>query len=365
MGFVCGVVGLPNVGKTTIFNALTSGFAQASNYPFCTIDPNAGVVDVKDLRLARVSEIIKPERIVPTTIEFKDIAGLVKGASKGEGLGNQFLSYIRDVHAIVHVVRCFQNPHITHVSGVMNPLKDIDVVNTELILADLQVLENRIQKIKKRVQGGDKHLVRELKIITKLSDFLNNGNLARSFNFTREDDRDILKDMKLLTMKPMVYVANVSEEYIYEEDQHTCKIKERAFSEGNECITLCGKLEAEVAQLTPYEKEEYEKELIVGGSGLEQLVDTGYRILDLITFFTTRSKEVRAWTIKNGTDAVSAASKIHTDFAQGFIKAEVIHYSDLDRLGSEIAIREEGFLHIEGKHYIVQDGDILYFKFRT
>src|SRR5882757_5068709 len=321
----CGIVGLPNVGKSTIFNALTSAKAQAANYPFCTIDPNTGVVTVPDERLARISELIKPKSLVPTTMEFIDIAGLVEGASKGEGLGNQFLGHIRATDAICHVVRCFDDPEVVHVAGGVNPLHDIDIINTELLLADLDTVEKRHAK----------------------------------------DEKPYTRDLFLITAKPQLYVANVDESGLTTGNPYTEAVEKRATEEGSQVVRICGVMEAEIAQLEPAERTEFLESLGLKEPGLDRLIHSAYRLLDLITYFTAGVQEVRAWTIRRGTKAPGAAGVIHSDFEKGFIKADCYASADLFKYGSEQAVKEAGLLRSEGKEYVVKDGDILFFKFNV
>ncbi len=361
-----GIVGLPNVGKSTIFNALTSAKAQAANYPFCTIDPNVGVVQVPDLRMDRIVSMVKPNSIVPTTMEFVDIAGIVEGASKGEGLGNQFLSHIRQTDAILHVVRCFSDDEVIHVAGKVSPLDDIDVINTELLLADLDTVEKRVVKAEKaaKSQSATAAAKTELSAIQKVQTVLNAGKPARTAQL-EEDEKLIARDLFLITMKPMLYVANVDEAGIASGNEWTALVEKRAAEEGSEVVRICGAMEAEIAQLEPDERKEFLSEIGIEEPGLNRLIHAAYRLLGLITYFTSGVQEVRAWTIKRGTKAPGAAGVIHSDFERGFIKADAYHCEDLFTFGSEQAVKEKGLLKSEGKEYVVRDGDILFFKFNV
>ncbi len=362
----CGIVGLPNVGKSTIFNALTSAEAQAANYPFCTIDPNVGIVPVPDERMDRIVSMVKPHSIVPTTMEFVDIAGIVEGASKGEGLGNQFLSHIRQTDAILHVVRCFADPEVIHVAGSVNPLHDIDVINTELLLADMETVEKRKTKAEKAAKGQNATAAQktEYAVIEKLLEVLNAGKPARVADLSA-DEKLIARDLFLITMKPMLYVANVDEAGIANGNDLTAHVERRAAEEGSEVVRICGAMESEIAQLEPGERKEFLAEMGLQEPGLNRLIHAAYRLLGLITYFTSGVQEVRAWTIKRGTKAPGAAGVIHSDFERGFIKADCYACEDLFRLGSEHAVKEAGLLKSEGKEYVVKDGDILFFKFNV
>ena len=361
-----GIVGLPNVGKSTIFNALTSAKAQAANYPFCTIDPNVGVVQVPDARMERIVTMVKPDSIVPTTMEFVDIAGIVEGASKGEGLGNQFLSHIRQTDAILHVVRCFHDSEVIHVAGKVSPLDDIDVINTELLLADLETVEKRAQKAEKaaKSQAATAQVKTEWSAVQKLRDVLGAGKPARVAELD-EDERVAARELFLITMKPMLYVANVDEAGIANGNEYTSLVEQRAAEEGSEVVRICGAMEAEIAQLEPEERKEFLAEIGLEEPGLNRLIHAAYRLLGLITYFTSGVQEVRAWTIKRGTKAPGAAGVIHSDFERGFIKADAYHCEDLFTYGSEQAVKEKGLLKSEGKEYVVRDGDILFFKFNV
>jgi GTP-binding protein YchF len=367
MGFNCGIVGLPNVGKSTLFNALTNSTkAEAANYPFCTIDPNVGVVPVPDERLYKIAEIVKPKKVTPTTIEFVDIAGLVRGASRGEGLGNQFLAHIRSVDAIAHVVRCFRDENIVHVDGSVDPLRDIETINVELVLKDLESVEKRLQKVSKQAKAGDKKARAEVEALERLKGILENGERVYPYlDGFGEEERRVVKELALLTAKPVMYIANVDEEGLLEDNDLVKQVRELAKKEGAPVIKVCAKLEAELAELEGEEKEELLKELGLKEPGLNVVIREGYKLLDLVTFFTAGEQEVKAWTIKRGTKAPQAAGKIHSDIERGFIRAEVIRYEDLIKEGSLQACKEKGLMRLEGKDYVVQDGDIIYFRFNV
>jgi len=364
MGFNCGIVGLPNVGKSTIFNAMTNAGAQASNYPFCTIDPNVGVVPLNDPRLDKITSFIKPQKTIPTTVEFVDIAGLVEGASQGEGLGNKFLGHIKSVDAIAHIVRCFENPDVVHVHGEVDPIRDIEVINTELALADLQAVTNRISKVEKKAKSGDKESQAELDPLLKIRAGLDAGKMARNVDLT-EAELENVKDLFLLTMKPVFYVCNVDESHLKGDIESVKKVQEYAKSENAEAVLICGSIESEIAEMSVEDKKEFLKDYGLEESSLDRLAHTGYHLLNLITFFTAGEKEVRAWTVCKGYTAPQAAGKIHSDFEKGFIRADVYHYDDLVKTGSEQKAKEAGLTRLEGKDYVVQDGDIMHFRFNV
>lgn len=363
MGFNCGIVGLPNVGKSTIFNAMTAAGAAASNYPFCTIDPNIGMVPLRDVRIYKLAELVKPERVLPTAIEFVDIAGIVKGASKGEGLGNQFLGNIRSVDTIAHVVRCFEDSQVVHVAGKVDPAGDIEVINTELILADLESLEKRMERSAKLIKTGDKGVAEAMPVYNVLKAAFDAGRPARSV--LTPETAPLVKDLNLLTAKPVVYVANVSEDDLAGESPSAKLVKDEAVKEGAGFVAICGKIESEIAELNELERAEFLKGLGLEESGLDKLAHAAYALLGLITYFTAGKKEVRAWTVVNGSRAPQAAGVIHSDFERGFIRAEVISYEDFIKYGSEAACREKGVLRSEGKEYLVKDGDVMHFRFNV
>ena len=362
-----GIVGLPNVGKSTLFNAITNAGVPADNYAFCTIDPNVGVVSVPDERLDWLAEVHKPKKFTPAVVEFVDIAGLVKGASKGEGLGNKFLSNIRTTDAIVHVVRCFEDSNVTHVEGTTDPLRDIDIINLELVMADIEMVERRIDKCQKAAKGGDKKYLKDAQVLTELLAHLNEGKLARTFT-DDEAELAIIAESDLLTLKKTIYVANLAENEVNEPEsnRHFNAVKALADNEGSQCPPICAKLEADIAELDdPEEKAMFMEELGVNESGLDRLIKSSYALLGLISFLTAGSDECRAWTIKRGTKAPQAAGKIHTDFERGFIRAEVIAFQDMKECGTMAAAKAKGLVRSEGKEYVMKDGDIVNFLFNV
>ena len=361
-----GIIGLPNVGKSTLFNAITKAGADAANYPFCTIDPNVGVVQVPDARLDVLAKMYDPQLYTPAVVEFVDIAGLVRGASKGEGLGNKFLSHIRDVDAVVHVLRCFEDSDIIHVDGGVDPIRDLETINMELIYSDIEVLEKRVDKVQKLMKG-DKTLAGQLELFQRVLDALNEGTTARSLDYT-EDELAVLEDVTLLTMKPVIYVANVSEDEAAEvsADNELYKtICEAADKEGAQVIPVCAGIEAEIAELDPEEKAMFLTEMGIAESGLDRLIKASYALLGYISYLTAGPKEVRAWTIVNGTKAPQAAGKIHSDFERGFIRAEIVAFDDLVACGSMNAAKEKGLVRSEGKDYVIADGDVVLFRFNV
>ena len=359
-----GVIGLPNVGKSTLFNAITQAGAQAANYPFCTIEPNVGVVAVPDERLDVLAKMYDPQKYTPATIEFVDIAGLVRGAYRGEGLGNKFLSHIREVDAVVHVVRCFEDDNIVHVDGSVDPIRDMETINIELIFADLDTVERRLDKSRKSAKSGEKKYLSEIALLERIQAHLEKQLPVRSMELT-DEEREAVREMFLLTTKPVIYAANIAEDEIGEETENVKKLRAQAEKEGAEVIVISAKVEEELSGLSLEEKQEFIEELGIGESGLDKLVKAGYRLLGLISFLTAGPKEVRAWTITKGTKAPQAAGKIHTDFERGFIRAEVVPYDTLIENGSMNACREKGLIRSEGKDYVMQDGDIVVFRFNV
>ncbi|GHE44122.1 redox-regulated ATPase YchF [Vulcaniibacterium thermophilum] len=363
MGIKCGIVGLPNVGKSTLFNALTKAGIAAANFPFCTIEPNVGVVPVPDPRLNALAEIVKPQKVIPTAVEFVDIAGLVAGAASGEGLGNKFLSHIREVDAIAHVVRCFEHPDIVHVAGRVDPIADIETIDTELALADLETVEKALAKAERAAKGGDKEAIARKAVLTRLAAGLNEGRTARALGLG-EDERALVRDLFLLTLKPVMYVANVLEDG-FTGNPHLDAVRARAASEGAEVVPVCAAIEEELAQLDDADRDAFLADLGLDEPGLNRVIRAAYRLLGLQTYFTAGVKEVRAWTVKVGATAPQAAGVIHSDFEKGFIRAETIAYDDFIRYGGEAGARDAGRLRLEGKDYRVQEGDVLHFRFNV
>lgn len=362
-----GIVGLPNVGKSTLFNSMTLGKAEAANYPFCTIDPNVGIVTVPDERLTKLTEMYNSAKTTPAVIEFVDIAGLVRGASKGEGLGNKFLSHIREVDAIVHVVRCFEDTNVVHVDGSIDPIRDIETINLELVFSDLEILERRIAKTGKMAKA-DKSLQKEVDVLQKLKDALEQGISARAVEFDTPEEKAFVDSLTLLTAKPVLYAANVAEDNLADDgasNEFVQRVREYAAKEGSEVFVLCAKIEEEISDLDEADKKEFLADLGVDGSGLDRLIAASYKLLGLISYLTAGPQESRAWTITKGTKAPQAAGKIHSDFERGFIRAEVVAYDDLMRLGSYNAAKEQGLVRSEGKEYVVKDGDVVLFRFNV
>ncbi|TVR28275.1 MAG: redox-regulated ATPase YchF [Balneolaceae bacterium] len=364
MNLKCGIVGLPNVGKSTLFNALSNAGAEAANFPFCTIDPNVGLVPVPDERLDQLANLVNPKVTVPATIEFVDIAGLVKGASEGKGKGNAFLSHIREVDLIVHVVRCFDDDDVIHVEGSIDPERDIHIIEDELILKDLESVEKRVDNLKKQSKSGDKKMSAQLEIVDRLAKHLQDGNTARTFEVTHEE-KQAYRDLSLLSDKPVLYACNVSETDVNSGNEYVETVRKVAARFNDELVIFCAKIEAEIAELDDEGKEMFLEELGIESAGLDRLIQAAYKKLGLITYFTAGPKEVRAWTIKKGMKAPQAAAVIHTDFEKGFIRAETISFSDYVELGSEKAAREAGKMRQEGKEYIVNDGDVMLFRFNV
>jgi hypothetical protein len=363
MGIKCGIVGLPNVGKSTLFNALTKAGIAAANFPFCTIDPNVGVVPVPDPRLNQLAEIVKPQKLVPTAVEFVDIAGLVAGASKGEGLGNKFLAHIREVDAIAHVVRCFEHPDIIHVAGKIDPISDIETIDTELALADLEAVEKALNKAERAAKANDKEALAKRPVLQKLAAGLNEGKSARSLGLD-DDEKALVRDLFLLTLKPLMYIANVKEDG-FANNPHLDKVRERAVSEGAEIVPVCAAIEEELSQLDDADRDAFLKDMGLDEPGLNRVIRAAYKLLGLQTYFTAGEKEVRAWTVKRGATAPQAAGVIHTDFERGFIRAETVAFDDFIKYKGENGAKDAGRLRLEGKEYLVKEGDVLHFRFNV
>ncbi|MEX0813437.1 MAG: redox-regulated ATPase YchF [Chitinophagales bacterium] len=362
MALQCGIVGLPNVGKSTLFNALSNAKAQSANFPFCTIEPNIGTITVPDHRLVELEKLVKPQQVVPTTIEIVDIAGLVKGASKGEGLGNQFLSNIRNTDAIIHVLRCFEDDNVTHVDGAVDPIRDKETIDLELIFKDLDSIDKRIDKYKKMSKTGDKDALKASNFLIDLKAHLEDGNPARSLEMSK-DEFALIADLNLLTMKPVLYVCNVDENSVVSGNEHTKRVEEAVKEENAEILLISAAMEADIASLDSFEdRQMFLEEMGLQEPGVHRLIQSSYKLLNLITYFTAGEKELRAWTIKRGFTAPQAAGVIHTDFEKGFIRAEVIKYDDYIEMGSETAVKEAGKMNVEGKEYVVQDGNIMHFR---
>ncbi|MEN6540546.1 MAG: redox-regulated ATPase YchF [Mizugakiibacter sp.] len=363
MGIKCGIVGLPNVGKSTLFNALTKAGIAAANFPFCTIDPNVGVVPVPDPRLGQLAEIVKPQKVVPTAVEFVDIAGLVAGASKGEGLGNKFLAHIREVDAIAHVVRCFEHPDIVHVAGRIDPIADIETIDTELALADLESVDKALNRVERAAKANDKEALAKRPVLQKLAATLNEGKPARSAGLD-EEQKALVRDLFLLTLKPLMYIANVREDG-FENNPHLDKVRARAAAEGAEVVPVCAAIEEELSQLDDADRDVFLRDMGLDEPGLNRVIRAAYRLLGLQTYFTAGEKEVRAWTVRKGATAPQAAAVIHTDFERGFIRAETVAFDDFIKYKGETGAKEAGRLRLEGKDYLVQEGDVLHFRFNV